>query len=379
MASKRKRFLDDAALQSLVRFGPQLQVLEQAQRTATDQYKSGIAQADAGRVGVQQAVDAVVPQLAGVYDQAGLDAARTSQTLIGKDLAGLSGVADSIKGGAALEAAGMAGRLGAAKTQALTDLGDRRVQAATGAVTAKRQVRSELTENLAKIFEQAKALTGQQGAFEASAFSDLVNKDSDRIHDTNIANAGNAQSERNSLRSAGIDPNTGWAIPGGKLDPAAKAKKPTYASTDKHIEFASNIAEIARYASKYKGKFKRSQIVDQLAKGRPQESFYADEDGNRVPDTDKNKKGVYKVTRPAVPRFEPDIRMTAALDVALDGHLSRETQLELQRQHFKIKDLGLPSYGEWRKRNPRASRAERQAFQEEQRAARRAVGSLPGG
>jgi hypothetical protein len=53
----------------------------------------------------QQAVDAARPHVAQIYDRAGLDQARVANTLIGHDLAGLSNVADSIKAGAALEAA----------------------------------------------------------------------------------------------------------------------------------------------------------------------------------------------------------------------------------------------------------------------------------
>ncbi|HEY4096154.1 MAG TPA: hypothetical protein VGM33_11605 [Baekduia sp.] len=359
--SKSKRFVSDAALQALVKFGPQLDVLKQAQRQATSQYSSQVAQADAGRIGVQQSVDAAVPQVARIYDDAGLDAARTSNTLIGHDLAGLSGVADSIKAGAAAEAAAMGGRLGVAKASALTDLADRRVAAASGAVTAKRQAQSSLVDNLAKILQSQQDLTGQKGTFEASALNDLIADDADRTQKTALNSADNSQSERNSLRSAGIDPDTGAPIPGGKLDPAAKKPKPKYASTDKHIEYASDIHQIASIATKYKGKASREQIVERLQLGRPQETLYVNENGDKVPEANKKDKGVQKVTRPSIPAFPADIRMAAALDVALDGHLSRKTQKELQRQHFKVKDLNLPTYGQWRAQNPPVSKKTRVA------------------
>lgn len=348
MATKKKpksKFADQAALESLVKFGPELSVLKEAQRTAQSTYKTRVAQAESGAQGVQQAVAAALPVLSQVYDQAGLDAARTSQTLIGHDLAGLGPIADSIKAGAALEAAGMVGRQTSARASAVRDFTDRGVQAAAGAVQAKRAAQDELVSNLAKILQSKQDLTGQKGAFEASTIGSLQDAQDTRDQQTALNSADNAQSERNSVRSAGLDPDTGDPIPNGPLDPASK--KPSYASRDKHITWASDIGNIASFASRYAGKLTRPQIVEKLKKGRPQQTVYADaKTGLPVA---QGTPGAVKQTLPKIPQFQADLRMTAALDVALDGHLSRATQKRLNNAGFKVKDLGLPTYAEWKK------------------------------
>jgi hypothetical protein len=60
---------------------------------------------------------------------------------------------------------------------------------------------------------------------------------------------GGGQSERNSLRSAGIDPKTGRPIPGGKLDPKRAGKKggPT---GSQYLNWQTSIEDIASAAKR---------------------------------------------------------------------------------------------------------------------------------
>jgi hypothetical protein len=70
------------------------------------------------------------------------------------------------------------------------------------------------------------------------------------------------------------------------------------------------------------------------------------------PQTGKEVKNAVAVPYhlPARSATKADIKLTAALDVAIDGHLSRATQKALQRAGFKVHDLNLPTYGQWKKR-----------------------------
>jgi hypothetical protein len=259
----------------------------------------------------------------------------------------------------------MANRLSESRTNALSSLDDRRVRAAEGAQFAAGAAHDKLVDDLTKILQRKQDLAGERGAFKAATMGQLEEAARKRAtdikiasgHDTAAANRADAtitQQERNSKRSAGIDPDTGKPIPGGKLDPKAqkKGKRVTASgapavSADAHLAFQNKVQEIASYVDRYKGKVSRKEIVAKLQKGRPQQTVYADpKTGNPVA---KNTPGAVAVPLTKIPQYQPDLAMSAALDVALDGHLSRPTQQKLQ-QHYILSELGLPTYQEWRKR-----------------------------
>lgn len=356
MAKKRKtsRFDTEAAAQALVRYGPQMQVLEEARRTANSNYRSAIEQAKAGEIGVRQAIDDVTPQVRDIYETAGLGALG-AQSLMSKDLAGLGSVADSIKAGASLEAGATANRLRAAQAQALTGLADRRVQAASGAAVARRQAQAKLVDDLAKILGQAQSLEGQKGAFITATAGDLRNAYLERAKDKSIASAGNAQSERNSLRSAGIDPDTGKPIPGGKLDPKAK-KGPKVTPTGQkvvsggaHGKFQDQLGQVSRIVQdEVSSGASRAQIASDLVKGVPSVTI---KKGTVDPGTGEKAKTDIKV--PAIPQTD-ELLASVALDLMFDGHVSQRNVKKLWERGFSVRQLGLPT-----RRNSRGSFAAR--------------------
>lgn len=353
--AKKSRFLTQAALEALVKFGPQEDALKEAAQTARDTYGTTVQQAHAGTLAIQQAIDAARPRAAQIYDQAGLRQAALNNTLLGHDLAGLGSVADSIKAGAATEALGAATNLNQARTDTLADLGNRRVLAAQGGVAAQRQALDSLTSDLAKVLQAKQDLSGQKGAFKAATIGDLEEAARQRATQIKVATGHNSQSERNSLRSAGIDPDTGKPIPNGKLDPKADpAKKRRVTATgalavspDKHLDFTNRVQEIASYVAKYKGKLSRPEIVAKLKTGRSAQTVSVDPK-THAPVAD-NTPGAIKVHLSSIPQYQPDLAMTAALDIALDGHLSRPTQKALQN-HYIVGELNLPTYQQWRRR-----------------------------
>lgn len=159
MAKKRDRqFASQAALQALVRYGPELSGLKELRRQAEDNLNASLAQAHGGAQGIISTVDQVAPQVAGIYDNAGLAQAALNHTLIGNDLAGLGGVANSIKAGASLEAAGMASRLNEAKARSLLDLGQRRVQARQGEQFAVKNAQQQFVQDMTKILQRGQDL-----------------------------------------------------------------------------------------------------------------------------------------------------------------------------------------------------------------------------
>jgi hypothetical protein len=104
----------------------------------------------------------------------------------------------------------------------------------------------------------------------------------------------------------------------------------------------------------------RAEIVQKLTKGRPQQTVLVDKAGNPLGEgltpQEKKQKGARKVTLEKIPAFEPNLKMTAALDVALDGHLSKVTQKKMHAAGLSLKQLGLPTYGQWKRQRGRVSR-----------------------
>jgi hypothetical protein len=233
---------------------------------------------------------------------------------------------------------------------------------------------------LAKIADRYQALLREKGAFTASTAATLADDARQRKQQLDIAMAGlrqqdrtsrrsATQQERNSLRSAGIDPNTNRPIPGGPLDPAAKAKKnrkplsnSDYLKWQTTIEGISAAAKRLKNAKDRQGRplnLSRAQIVDKLSAGRPAQTLLVATKnsgsiraGDQLPEglTPQEKKavGATQQALPAIKAYPADLRMSAALDVALFGHLTPATERRLRRAGFSLRRLGLPTYGQHR-------------------------------
>jgi hypothetical protein len=103
----------------------------------------------------------------------------------------------------------------------------------------------------------------------------------------------------------------------------------------------------------------RAQIVDKLSAGRPAQTLLVATKnsgsiraGDQLPEglTPQEKKavGATQQALPAIKAYPADLRMSAALDVALFGHLTPATERRLRRAGFSLRRLGLPTYGQHR-------------------------------
>jgi hypothetical protein len=266
--------MTQAALQALVRFGPEQSGLKAARRDAESAYKTTVRQADATSQGIQYAIGKVRPEVKGNYDAAGLQAARAAHVA---DASLGAGVPDSMKAAIATERAGFDRRLGESRAQALTELGDRRVQAVEGAGFAKSNAQRVLASSLTKLFERGQDLRRESGAFKVATAQQLQQAAQDRADTLANQQAGRhqqnltrRQSERSSLRSAGIDPDTGKPIPNGKLDPKAKTgpgAKPKTQDEINRIGAASDEIDRLRGEIKTFPGASRSEIAAILLKG----------------------------------------------------------------------------------------------------------------
>jgi len=344
--TRRSRFADDAALQALVRFGPEETGLQALAQQARADYGVSVRQAqNTGDLTLAAAKEAI-PAVAKIYDQAGLDQAKTA-SLVSPELAALTGPAAGVmQRGGALEVAQQLANLRSSKASALEDLNTRQVAARQGQQFGVLNARQKFEADMQKILAQSQGLAQQKGAFTASTINSLLNSAADRGVKRDVARIGASasksnttarlnQQERNSLRSSGIDPDTGKPIPGGKLDP--KAKPGTLPGGVKlntpamHGRVTDQVKSLEGWIREHRGDYKsRAEIAHDLLNGVP---------GSTVTDP---KTGA-KIRDPGVPKAPSQLALQAALDVVYNGGLSRGTSATLHQRGYSVKILGLPS------------------------------------
>lgn len=356
MAKKTKtrtKFASEAALQSLVRYGPQATALQQLGEEAASAYKATVNSADASAGATQAAVASARPEVERIYGDAGL-AGLKAGTLANTHLQGLQGGGEglqAIKAGAVNESRAMAGALTQQRAAALTDLKSRGVRAREGAQYAHENARSALITALSKIGQQQVALTGEKGAFEASVIQGLQ-----EAQDQRDFTAGENDANRANARlTAGVDAQ-GQVIPGGKADKPGKkgpARLPGGAklrTTEAHAALINKVQAASGLAKEYLAanpKATRHEVAMALMAGDP---------GGTIHETDGPNKGKVALnpdgTEKKAPAIKPqeEFLTSLALDLVMDGHISRANVVGdrarqwagLHQRGYSVKDLGLP-------------------------------------
>jgi hypothetical protein len=301
MARKRNRFINQAALEALVRFGPELSGLKELQREAIMEYATGIKQAHGAARGIVGTIDQARPGVRKIYDDAGVSASKHASMLSG-DVAALPGVANSIKAGAQLEGTHALAALRDAQSAALTDLQSRRVAAKEGEAFAVQRAHTELVDSLAKVLGRKQDLRREQGAFTALTARELQQSEQQRQDNLNIARGGGKG-------RSGYGPN-------GQSQSA-------------HDKFASSVEDMVRIATPWAKHLSRAQIVAKLTKGRPALSTPL--------------KGGGRASLPAIKPMPADLRMSVALDIATSGYVGRRTVRRMRSRGWSVAQMGLPT------------------------------------
>ena len=310
--------LQRALLEADLKLGPQGVALRDLLGQARGDYIRTRRVNASNAAGIVAATQQAQPQVAGVYDQA------------------LSNV-DAIRGGVGAggdpQAAAYARRVGESKANALADLVSRGVQAKEGQVFAGNAARDEYLGTKAKVAQQLLDLAGQQGATATSIYGQLKDDQAQRGltrrgQDITAQNNSNStsQSERNSIRSSGIDPDTGKPIPGGRLDPHAKNGKSPWVSPEAHARARDAISGAASHVPDLlkDAQGDKKQVVQLLIDGIP---------------AVKSKDGK-TVLAPAVKPIPADFAQAAVN--AASGGLTAADVKRLHRRGLKIKTLGVP-------------------------------------
>jgi hypothetical protein len=295
------------------------------------------------------------------YDQAGLDAARTAHKVIDPVLKGLGSSAAPLVAASKIEQAGLQQRLKESRAADLGDLASRRVQAREGAAFAVSNARSDLVSGLAKIFQRQQDLANEKGAFAAATVRELRKAAQDRRTGCSSTAArwrsrtatAAARPRRRSATRCGRRGSTRTRASRSRAASSTRRRRRERAArargVDKHLEWQTDDRGHRERAQRYKGKVPREQIVEKLKKGRRSAArSWSTSNGNPLSEgltgAQKAAAGAHKVSLPAIQPYAPDLRMTAALDVALDGHLSPATQRKLRHAGFSVGQLNLPTY-----------------------------------
>lgn len=363
---KPSRWASQAAVQALLKYGPQESALAELQREAEGTYQTSIAQArGAGDMSIAQ-VDAARPQTQQIFDRASRqdEMANLFRSQIQGGPAGSP--ADVLAQGSKIEQAQNLTNLGGARAQALNALTDRKLAARSGVQYATENARQQFVGDLAKILRQKTAVAGEKGAFTALTAQQLQDAADERADALAIAEGRNAQSERNSIRSSGTDPDTGLPTQNAKNSAASKrdrlhgkvsATGMPLVSTDKHNESRTEIGRAENLAKTLDPNgADRHRVGGALRTGNPgnQPVYETNEDGSIKKDPKGkpipmfNSDGTPKKTT-SVPPIEDPLLLTAALDMRYDGYISRKTQKMLADGGYSIKRLGLKTYAQWRR------------------------------
>jgi hypothetical protein len=219
-----------------------------------------------------------------------------------------------------------------------------------------------------KIGDRDGDLARESGAFTSQTITDLIGADAAAQAKVDSQNATLGQSERNSQRSAGIDPDTGQPIPGGKLDPAVKnAKK--WASPTRQSAAADEIQRLLEHAKADAAAGEtRGSSAQALLEGIPKasrpvyETVQVKHPNGTV--TTKQQRKLDPNTGEPITHDDPgfdaaksQLLASAALDMAYDGHLSRRNQKLLHDRGIQLGPLGLVTYQDWLKKQRAAARS----------------------
>ena len=325
-------------MSAVLRYQPQLRALLELRMEAKSTYKTGVAQARGNADASIATIQGAQRQVGGFYDQAGLDQARTA-SIVNQDIGGLN-LSPDLRAAVGLEQANAASRVSTGRAQTQSGLSQQMASARAGGQFASNKAYDDLVTALQKIGEQRMGILSDKSTFTASERARLAGEARDRALRVRLETMGNTQSERNSLRSSGIDPDTGKPIPGGKLDPSAK-KGPKrlpggakLATVAQHGAFQDQVDSLHAWVNAHKGDYgSRHEMARDLSEGVPASTVTDPNTGQKIKD-------------PGVPKASSQLALSVALDLGWDGKISRhgfQGQGNLGRLHsrgYSVKRLG---------------------------------------
>jgi hypothetical protein len=365
-------FSTQAELEAFVRFNPQLSGLAQMLSQTRGEAETRARDAIAGGEAISQSARMARADTDQDYKSATASTQARNSTLAA-ELGKLSPAAESYKAAGLSEASAGLTRLTAAGSRAKQEFSSRSADAVAAGRYGAKAARDQGASDARSIMDKIQGVTAEAGAYQAGRVGELTEARRQRANELAKTRAANAQSERNSIRSSGKDPDTGKAIPGGSLDPdgdgvAGEKKKPksNLATPTQGEDLQAAIGKAKRYAASLKGIGKqRSAVAKDLVLGREAKDIFDRDayrdllagkaiDGETAKDPKSGKidktlaRNIATTKLPAIPSFD-ELAASVALDIVYDGGISKVNRAKLhgpgggKNPRYKLRDLGLPT------------------------------------
>lgn len=339
MARLKDKYRRQVQAESKLRYGPQEREAREALREVGQRFKSDVRIARSTARGTKRTLKAMQPQVERAIGQAAATAAQGPTP-------GVSAALGNLGGAAARDAEGVKRRLAETLAMTTAEFAQRGVDAQAGKVSSIRNAQAVRDDEAGKIRRAYRGILSDRGTFAQQRAGELQESARERAAANRRNRADNrtsrrnnredlSQSERNSMRSAGIDPDTGKPIPGGKADPKANKKK--NAATNAQRADAQSAISLARtQAQRLKGTEGRArgEAAKALVEGRDDMTIKVDKDGRPLAQPVK-VPGVAKVDQ---------LWASVALDIEYDGVISRKNLRRLRSLGYTTRGLGVRKF-----------------------------------
>ena len=324
-------FASQAAEDAILKFAPVKTSLSEALQTAKENYGSTVAAGNNTATLSARAAQAALPKISEIYK--GATAAQNSgATLVSQALANLSPAANLYKGEQAAEVQQELANLMKSKTSDESALVNDQVAAREGAQFNQLNAQQALQKTVAGLISKSHTTAQEQGAFAATEAEKLA-QESEKL----------ATSERNNARTtAASEANNIRTTSTSRANSAEHYGSGPKATTSETTHAASIISSIRSEAKQLAGEgLNRAALVAELTKATGAKSLTVyGPNGEFTQPQKTGEKGTH-ISIPGQKAYAPDVFMSAALDEALGGHLSKNTEDRLVQQGYSIKALGL--------------------------------------
>lgn len=326
-AKKPDGLTTQAKLESFVRYGGQLGELARMARDTNSDAQSRARDAVAAGEAISQSARMAEPELKRIYDSS-LGEMNRREGIMRSELAKLGSGADSYKAGGLFTSTTAQNRTSGEKASALRELVGRRQDAISGARYGAQQAKAQGASEVSKIKEKMLDVQAESGAYEAGRYGELKEGQRKRANDLAQTRERNAQSDRNSRRSANVQRER--IDSQEKRDAAKDAKKPKVKlqTNEKHNATRSEIDRALATAKSIKAEGdSRALAAAYLTQDRPSKS--------------KRDPATNTTTSTPGRKANDELSASIALDLAYDGTISRANIQRLHAQRYSLKTLGL--------------------------------------
>lgn len=326
-AKKPDGLSTQAQLEAFVRYGGQLGELARMARDTNADAQSRARDAVAAGEAISQSARQAEPELKRIYDSS-LGEMNRREGIMRSELAKLGSGADSYKAGGLFTSTTAQNRTSGEKASALRELVGRRQDAVSGARYGAQQAKAQGASEVSKIKDKMLDVQAESGAYQAGRIGELKEGQRERANDLAQTRERNAQSDRNSRRSANVGRER--IASQEKRDAAndAKKNKPKLQTNEKHNATRSEIDRALAAAKQVKGAGQdRATAAAYLTSDRPSKS-QRDPASNTTTSTPGRKAN-------------DELSASIALDLAYDGTISRANIARLHAQRYSLKTLGL--------------------------------------